>query len=187
MMMKVIFICLLSLTTCLSRPDGLPETPTPKPEEAPNAATTLKPAETTVSSTIPTPATNKSVSSTPAPAGSVTEPTALPTTTKKSDQPTETTTKKPDQTTPVTEKDTDKTTSTLAPAHDQTTSTTKPVSSTKSAPQVPTEPVKPVVAGRGFDGPSFIGGIILTLGLLAVGFMGFKYYRNQTERNYHTL
>lgn len=38
-----------------------------------------------------------------------------------------------------------------------------------------------------FDGASFIGGIILTLGLLAIGFMGFKYYKNQTERNYHTL
>ncbi|XP_041979989.1 surface protein-like [Aricia agestis] len=45
----------------------------------------------------------------------------------------------------------------------------------------------PVLQARGFDGPSFIGGIILTLGLLAIGFMGFKYYKNQTERNYHTL
>ncbi|CAH2047766.1 unnamed protein product, partial [Iphiclides podalirius] len=59
--------------------------------------------------------------------------------------------------------------------------TVKPTESPKK------EDDKPVLQARGFDGPSFIGGIILTLGLLAISFMGFKYYKNQTERNYHTL
>ncbi|XP_032516556.2 porimin [Danaus plexippus] len=53
--------------------------------------------------------------------------------------------------------------------------------------QAPKSEDKHVLQARGFDGPSFIGGMILTLGLLAIGFMGFKYYKNQTERNYHTL
>lgn len=57
-------------------------------------------------------------------------------------------------------------------------------------PEITTKPTSTdnhVLQARGFDGPSFFGGIILTLGLLAIGFMGFKYYKNQTERNYHTL
>ncbi|XP_068633881.1 sialomucin core protein 24-like [Battus philenor] len=85
---------------------------------------------------------------------------------------------------------------------DKSTTTTKPEEKTekstvttteKSATTIkPTEAPKkdedkPTLQARGFDGPSFIGGIILTLGLLAIGFMGFKYYKNQTERNYHTL
>lgn len=44
-----------------------------------------------------------------------------------------------------------------------------------------------VVKPSGFDGSSFVGGIILTMCLLAIGFIGFKYYRARTERNYHTL
>ncbi|XP_038214249.1 vegetative cell wall protein gp1 [Zerene cesonia] len=71
-----------------------------------------------------------------------------------------------------------------------------PIPVTTVKPSEPTKPtvapkddaaVHPIEARSGFDGPSFIGGIILTLGLLAIGFMGFKYYKNQTERNYHTL
>ncbi|CAG9562627.1 unnamed protein product [Danaus chrysippus] len=56
-----------------------------------------------------------------------------------------------------------------------------------SSTKAPKSEDKHVLQARGFDGPSFIGGMILTLGLLAIGFMGFKYYKNQTERNYHTL
>ncbi|XP_060524829.1 sialomucin core protein 24-like [Cylas formicarius] len=40
---------------------------------------------------------------------------------------------------------------------------------------------------RKFDGPSFVGGIILALGLVAIGFVAFKFYKARTEMNYHTL
>ncbi|XP_026319272.1 sialomucin core protein 24-like [Hyposmocoma kahamanoa] len=66
--------------------------------------------------------------------------------------------------------------------------TPKPVQSSTAPPSAkPTQSSDAPLQARGFDGASFIGGIILTLGLLAIGFMGFKYYKNQTERNYHTL
>lgn len=54
---------------------------------------------------------------------------------------------------------------------------------TKNEIVKPTE--APTLQTRSFDGPSFIGGIILTLGLIAVSFIGYKYYKNQTERNYY--
>uniref|UniRef100_T1JDL8 Uncharacterized protein n=1 Tax=Strigamia maritima TaxID=126957 RepID=T1JDL8_STRMM len=38
-----------------------------------------------------------------------------------------------------------------------------------------------------FDTGSFIGGIVLTLGLMAIAFVGYKFYRARTEHNYHTL
>uniref|UniRef100_A0A0C9SF36 Putative secreted protein n=1 Tax=Amblyomma americanum TaxID=6943 RepID=A0A0C9SF36_AMBAM len=40
---------------------------------------------------------------------------------------------------------------------------------------------------RHFDTLSFLGGIILTLGCLAICYVGFKFYKARTERNYHTL
>jgi len=45
---------------------------------------------------------------------------------------------------------------------------------------------KPVPCGH-FDGSSFIGGIVLTLGLLAIGLVAYKFYKARNERNYHTL
>lgn len=66
----------------------------------------------------------------------------------------------------------------------------------KSNAVVPTnETVKPteaheakqVLQTRAFDGASFVGGIVLTLGLLAISFVGFKYYKNLTKENYHIL
>jgi CD164 antigen len=37
--------------------------------------------------------------------------------------------------------------------------------------------VRPPTPDGGFNGWSFFGGILLTLGLFAIGFVGFKYYR----------
>ncbi|CAK1555224.1 unnamed protein product [Leptosia nina] len=65
--------------------------------------------------------------------------------------------------------------------------TVKPTQATSAVPPKDDAAAHPIEARPGFDGASFVGGIILTLGLLAIGFMGFKYYKNQTERNYHTL
>ena len=41
--------------------------------------------------------------------------------------------------------------------------------------------------GRSFDGASFIGGIVLCAGLIAIGCFGWKFYKAKTERNYQTL
>lgn len=41
--------------------------------------------------------------------------------------------------------------------------------------------------GQHFDGASFIGGIVLCAGIVAIAFFGLKFYRARTERNYHTL
>ncbi|XP_022254047.1 sialomucin core protein 24-like [Limulus polyphemus] len=43
------------------------------------------------------------------------------------------------------------------------------------------------LSARRFDAPSFIGGIVLSLGFLAILYVGFKFYKAHTERNYHTL
>lgn len=40
---------------------------------------------------------------------------------------------------------------------------------------------------RHFDAPSFIGGIVLTIGLIAIGFVAHKIYKSKFDRNYHTL
>lgn len=63
------------------------------------------------------------------------------------------------------------------------------VSSSTVSSSTVTEPSKPTVApnGRHFDAPSFIGGIVLALGLLAIFYVSFKFYKARTERNYHTL
>lgn len=41
--------------------------------------------------------------------------------------------------------------------------------------------------GRHFDAASFIGGIVLCAGIIAIVFFGLKFYKARTERNYHTL
>ncbi|OWF53174.1 sialomucin core protein 24-like [Mizuhopecten yessoensis] len=38
-----------------------------------------------------------------------------------------------------------------------------------------------------FDGASFVGGIILAVGVIAIAFFGCKFYKARKERNYHTL
>ncbi|XP_014677212.1 PREDICTED: porimin-like isoform X2 [Priapulus caudatus] len=41
--------------------------------------------------------------------------------------------------------------------------------------------------GQNFDVASFVGGIVLALGFLAIAFFGYKFYKSRTERNYQTL
>ncbi|GFT59444.1 uncharacterized protein NPIL_155691 [Nephila pilipes] len=65
-------------------------------------------------------------------------------------------------------------------------STTTPASTTITDSTVPTK-TTPIPTGRHFDAPSFIGGIVLALGLLAIIYVSFKFYKARTERNYHTL
>ena len=63
-----------------------------------------------------------------------------------------------------------------------TTTTEKPTtekpSTTSAAPVTTTKPVDPSGrTGSKFDGWSFFGGILLTVGVSAIGFISFKYYK----------
>ncbi|XP_018574235.1 sialomucin core protein 24-like [Anoplophora glabripennis] len=124
--------------------------------------------------------------STEPPKGSDTTTSPTTTTTNKTTTPTE----KP-STTPVTPITTTKapepttvSTTTITPT--TTSSTPKPITVTTAKP-TGAPPTTPVPSHRRFDGPSFIGGIVLALGLVAIGFVAFKFYKARTELNYHTL
>uniref|UniRef100_A0A8D8W4G5 Sialomucin core protein 24 n=1 Tax=Cacopsylla melanoneura TaxID=428564 RepID=A0A8D8W4G5_9HEMI len=59
------------------------------------------------------------------------------------------------------------------------------------APTTPVPPAPPTpapyVPDRKFDGPSFIGGIVLCAGLTAIGFVSWKFYKARVELTYRTL
>ncbi|KAK5650252.1 hypothetical protein RI129_001281 [Pyrocoelia pectoralis] len=74
---------------------------------------------------------------------------------------------------------------TLPPSPQTTKGSTGIPSVTTSDPMTTTTGVPH--HNRQFDGPSFIGGIVLATGLMAIGFVAFKFYKARTERNYHTL
>ncbi|PZC75650.1 hypothetical protein B5X24_HaOG205893 [Helicoverpa armigera] len=216
-MKKVIFVCLLSLSVCLSVPTQAPETPatpdakaaketepkleTPKPAvlEANNVTANKTAAANTTATAQSTAPVNATENATATKETQTTPKAVNETSTKTNDtKPTEkaNTELKP---TDVTEKPTEKKeetpkgtpTGSVVPVNKPTAETAE--TAAKNATVTPkADNVSPTVAPveaktRAFDGPSFIGGMILTLGLLAIGFMGFKYYKNQTERNYHTL
>ena len=95
----------------------------------------------------------------------ITEPTPSPTTPMTTTS-TESTT---DSTTPTTSTTV---TTTKTPATTITTTTTMTPATPTAAPVPPPEP-----KGGHFDGWSFFGGILLTLGVAAIGFVGIKYYK----------
>ena len=86
-----------------------------------------------------------------------------PMTTTSTESTTDSTTSTPTTTTTVT--------TTKTPATTTTTTTMAPSTPT-AAPVPPPEP-----KGGHFDGWSFFGGILLTLGGAAIGFVGVKYYK----------
>lgn len=97
----------------------------------------------------------------------ITEPTPSPTTpmtTTSTESTTDSTTSTPTTTTTVT--------TTETPATTITTTTTMTPTTPTAAPVPPPEP-----KGGHFDGWSFFGGILLTLGVAAIGFVGIKYYK----------
>ncbi|KAG5671717.1 hypothetical protein PVAND_001897 [Polypedilum vanderplanki] len=79
------------------------------------------------------------------------------------------------------------TTTTLAPVPD--TTTTAPTTSTTPTP-LPTT-TKPTPAPdhdrSQFSVTAFIGGMVFAFGMMAIGFIAFKFYKARNERNYHTL
>lgn len=100
-----------------------------------------------------------------------TKPTAPPTT-KETPATTVKTTEKP-KTTSVEPSTTTSSQTTVSPS----VTTAIPIS-TKEAP-----PHKE----RQFDGLSFVGGIILTISLMAIATFSYKFYRTMNERNYRIL
>ncbi|XP_037031507.1 sialomucin core protein 24-like [Bradysia coprophila] len=112
------------------------------------------------------------------------------TTTKAPDTTTDpptTTTKAPDTTTVTTPSTpTTSTTTSTTPVPTPTTPPTPTPSTSTTTPAPPTPKPEPIPCRR-FDGPSFIGGIVLTVGLIAISFVVWKFYKSRTERNYHTL
>jgi len=108
-------------------------------------------------------------------------PTPEPAPSNETTSATTTTTITPSTTT------TDTTPMTTTPAQ-----TTTPSTSTSTIPststEAPTARPSPDPNSRGhFDGWSFFGGILLTLGMAAIGFVGFKYYklRSSSGGNYN--
>ncbi|XP_055912475.1 uncharacterized protein LOC129946353 [Eupeodes corollae] len=91
----------------------------------------------------------------------------------------------PATTTSTTTSSTTSTTSTT-PAPNSTTTTT-PVPSPTTTTEIPSTTAAPPVPCHHFNGTSFIGGIVLTLGLLAISLVAYKFYKARNERNYHTL
>lgn len=82
---------------------------------------------------------------------------------------------------------TSSTTTTTTPTTTSTsTTTTTTTTKTTSTTAAPTEAPEPESRGH-FDGWSFFGGILLTLGIAAIGFVGFKYYklRSVSGANYN--
>merc|ERR1711962_1548472 len=120
--------------------------------------------------------------------------TPLPNTTTQSNSTT-TTTLAPDTTTSnitttaaTTTTTTTITTTTTAYTTAPTTTTTTTTPSPNSTQSTSTTNVPSSNTSRGhFDGWSFFGGILLTLGLAAIGLVGFKYYRlrSGTGGNYN--
>ncbi|XP_076300907.1 uncharacterized protein LOC143219026 [Lasioglossum baleicum] len=100
------------------------------------------------------------------------KPTTVPSTTKE----TPTTTVKP------TEKP--KTTSVEPPATTSSQTTVSP--SVTTAIPISTKEAPPHKE-RQFDGLSFVGGIILTISLMAIATFSYKFYRTMNERNYRIL
>ncbi|XP_047530957.1 salivary glue protein Sgs-3 isoform X2 [Vanessa atalanta] len=206
-MKKIIFLCLLSLSVCLSKP-AVEEAS--QPTAVSNSAVDPKtqkpdqtlPAHITESQTPPktTAPTEQKIPQ------NVSEPLStipsLPPKNTENAKPTndnkttdkQSTTKETTQSTTVNNATTEKVNNDVKPTENakeepstEKVSTMKPTEVPKTTEAPKSDADKHILQARGFDGASFIGGIILTLGLLAIGFMGFKYYKNQTERNYHTL
>ncbi|KAL5011155.1 hypothetical protein ScPMuIL_013460 [Solemya velum] len=94
---------------------------------------------------------------------------------------------------PTTHNDTNTTTAAPTTLPPQNDTTPAPGNGTSPAPGNTTT-VKPTTqpskgdadSGQHFDTASFIGGIVLCLGIVAIVFLAVKYYQTK-QRNYHTL
>ncbi|XP_031633205.1 integumentary mucin C.1-like [Contarinia nasturtii] len=111
-------------------------------------------------------------------------PTDTNTTTSSPTPPPTTTTVAPTTTTTTT---TSSTTSSTTPSTTTSSTTPTPSNSTTVAPSTTPKPTPAPHPCGGFSGSSFIGGIVLTIGMIAIGFVAHKIYKSKFDRNYHTL
>ncbi|XP_047525145.1 porimin-like [Pieris napi] len=200
-MKKVIFLCLLSVSLCVSKPanEGAAQA-------SPQTLNSTVPSKGAESSTVPIPipipnlGINGTVATQAAPNQTKEVTEAATPVTEKSSQPIDNKTSEKKEEIKENSANPTKATPQEKPQEKSSTSKTEeavtpPVIPSKEVPTKATSTVapydnataRPKEGHPGFDGASFVGGIILTMGLLAIGFMGFKYYKNHTERNYHTL
>uniref|UniRef100_A0A2H8TJ43 Porimin n=1 Tax=Melanaphis sacchari TaxID=742174 RepID=A0A2H8TJ43_9HEMI len=108
------------------------------------------------------------------------EPTKNSTTTTPAPTTTPTTTTTPLPTTSST---------TTTPSPTTSSTTTTPSSSTTVSPNVTTAvpPTPEPSPARSWDGPSFLGGMVLAFGIVAVGFVGYRFFYLGRGGAYHTL
>ncbi|XP_022115159.2 porimin [Pieris rapae] len=199
-MKKVVFLCLLSVSLCVSKPanEGAIQA---SPQTTNSSVTSKAPESSTVPIPIPIPnlGSNGTIATQAAP-NQTKEATEASPVTEKSSQPIDNKTSEKKEETKEKSVNPTKASPQEKPQEKSSTSKTEeavtpPVTPPKDVPTKATSTVapndkvtaRPIEGHPGFDGASFVGGIILTMGLLAIGFMGFKYYKNHTERNYHTL
>lgn len=114
---------------------------------------------------------------------------------------TETSVKCPDSTPPTPVDECVPSTTTSTPTTPTTITTTKQAPTTANSTIITTSTVAPTTSaaptaspapstgdgGQSFDAASFIGGIVLCAGMVAIAYFGLKFYRARQERNYHTL
>lgn len=144
---------------------------------------TITPATSSTNPSTTTEASKNSHETTKSTPASSTEPTQAPTA-----EPTQAPTAEPtppDTTTKSTPPPTT-TKPTQAPTTEPTTVQPQSSSSPSTSAPIVTTTVTPA-KGRTFDGASFLGGMILSFGMVAIGILGFRYYKSHSEQNYHTL
>ncbi|XP_036338169.1 cell wall protein DAN4 isoform X1 [Rhagoletis pomonella] len=152
--------------------------PTTTTQESVNTKETLSTTDQNATTTSTAAAPDQNTTTTTAPPQTT---TTLPTTSSTASPNTTTTTPSTSTTTTVAPNNSTTTvapnnsTTTVAPDNSTTTTTTT------AAPPTPRPPC------NHFDFPSFIGGIVLTLGILAISLVAYKFYKARNERNYHTL
>lgn len=73
------------------------------------------------------------------------------------------------------------------PTTPSTNTTTVAPTTTSTTPSPPPTPKPPVPPCNRFNASSFVGGIVLTLGLLSIGLVAYKFFKGRTDRNYQTL
>ena len=136
-----------------------------EPKQGNGSSTTEANAESTVNTT----KTESSSSTTPVPTTSTDPTTTNQTTTMTIKTTNQTTSSSPKTLTTTTPKPSSPTTNGTSPTSGSSHSSLKPTTSKAN-------PTPPPSSG-GWSFWSFFGGILLTLGLFAIGFVGFKYYK----------
>ncbi|XP_014279202.1 salivary glue protein Sgs-3 [Halyomorpha halys] len=131
--------------------------------------------------TTPSPVTTPTPTTSPP-----TKPTPAPTTSNPTPSTPNTTTSQP-PTPPPTTPTTTSSSTTINPTTPPTTPSPGPTNATTTESPHTTSAPLPPPSDRKFDAFSFLGGFALGLGLVAIGFLSWKFYLSRQENYYHTL